>query len=302
MSLFTKLFRFSQWFIAYRRQKPFSVPFDASGFQIIRPPSGHFFADPFIFENDGKNYIFFEDYIAIKDKGVISFVELDGQGRCSSPQVVLERPYHLSYPFLFRVEGRIYLIPETAENRTVELYAADNFPYGWRFVKTLLAGRRTVDATVYPHAGKLWLFATVLADDDRYGTGELYLYQADDILADWRPHPANPVSTDLADSRPAGGIFAANGSLIRPSQHFGERYGAAVVFNEIVALTEQAYRERKLTEVGSEWRENNEAFHTYNRNGWFEVVDGAMVRTDWLKAPRRAVSLPYRWFTRTSHY
>lgn len=297
MSLFAKLFHFSQWFIAYRRQKPFSVPFDASGFQIIHPPAGHFFADPFVIEDGGKNYIFFEDYVAAKDKGVIGFVELDGQGGCSAPRVVLEKAYHLSYPFLFRVDGRIYLIPETGENRTVELYSTDNFPYDWQLVKIMLAGRRTVDATVLPHAGQYWLFATVLADDDVYGKGELYLYHADNVLADWHAHPGNPVSTDLANSRPAGGIFAENGRLIRPSQYFGDRYGEGVVFNEIVALTGQEYRERKLTEVGPHWRENNKAFHTYNRNGWFEVVDGVMVRTDWLKAPRRAVSILYRWFS-----
>jgi hypothetical protein len=47
------------------------------------------------------------------------------------PFAVLERSYHLSYPFIFRWGSDIFMIPETSDNRTVEVYRAVEFPGKW---------------------------------------------------------------------------------------------------------------------------------------------------------------------------
>ncbi len=39
------------------------------------------------------------------NKGHISVIRMDEQGVYSEPVKVLERPYHLSYPFVFEWEG-----------------------------------------------------------------------------------------------------------------------------------------------------------------------------------------------------
>lgn len=40
----------------------------------------------------------------------------------------MERPYHLSYPFLFEYGEQLYMLPESAENRSLDVYRYTHFP------------------------------------------------------------------------------------------------------------------------------------------------------------------------------
>ena len=53
--------------------------------------------------------------------------EVDKDGNWSAPVRALERDYHLSYPFIFEWESRLYMIPETTVTRQVELYLCTEF-------------------------------------------------------------------------------------------------------------------------------------------------------------------------------
>ena len=131
-----------QWFLAYERTdkaertKEF-LSTNSSNFRIITPPADKFFADPFIITEKGKTYVFFEEFIYPKGKGVISYLEIDEKGRETQSKVVLERDYHLSYPFVFKHEDKYYMIPETLGNKTIELYKAVDFPEKWELQKIL---------------------------------------------------------------------------------------------------------------------------------------------------------------------
>ncbi len=81
--------------------------FRKDGLEVIEPPKDSFLADPFVIARDGKNYVFVEEYPYREGKGVISVLEIDPDGRIGTVQRVLERPYHLSYPFVFEHEGLI---------------------------------------------------------------------------------------------------------------------------------------------------------------------------------------------------
>ena len=59
-----------------------------------------------MFEEGGVAYVFCEEYPYATGKGVISVFALDDEGNPGSPRVVLERPHHLSYPFVFRARRR----------------------------------------------------------------------------------------------------------------------------------------------------------------------------------------------------
>ena len=62
---------------------------------------------------------------AATGKAHISYVRLGGEAApVGPPATALETPYHLSYPFVFRHEDDIFMIPESSANRTVELYRA----------------------------------------------------------------------------------------------------------------------------------------------------------------------------------
>ncbi|CQR74880.1 hypothetical protein SOV_09010 [Sporomusa ovata DSM 2662] len=289
MTSLEKLFIFKQWFIAFRKKQSFSVPLAMDGFQIIPPPAGRFFADPFVIENERKNYIFFEDYRLRTRKGVISCIEIDEQGNCTEPQTILEKEYHLAYPFLLKTEQGIFMIPDTSANNTIELYEAVKFPDQWVLKRVLMSGFKASDSTIYPYNGKVWLFTNAMNSCEPAGKGELCVFYADSLFGEWKPHRCNPVNQDPRTARPAGNIFLHDGKIIRPSQNCSLEYGASVMVNEITRLTETEYVEQQLFEIGPEWYQNNRRLHTYNSNNHWEVIDGLIDIVDVFK--------PVRWLS-----
>src|SRR3954453_6851213 len=100
-----------------------------------------FHADPFVWQGkNGEYHLFFESLPYRTGRGVISHVALDPstQSWQTTPRVVLDCAYHLSYPFLFEHEGEIFMIPETCGNRTIEMYRASAFPTDWVLHKVIM--------------------------------------------------------------------------------------------------------------------------------------------------------------------
>lgn len=245
---------------------------DLSGFRWIESPPGRFYADPFLMEKDGRVWVFFEDFDYAANRGGISCAELR-RGRSFEPVSVLERPYHLSYPCVFRANGSLYMIPESIANGTVELYRCIRFPDRWILERTLLE-LPAVDTTIWMEAGVFWLFVT-LQEPRGHGI-QLWLFSAPELTAKWTPHPANPISTDVRKSRGAGAIFRRNGKLIRPSQDCSGHYGRSFMLNEIVTLNSDRYEERSGITVDPTWAHGLVGTHTYSHLGDLEVIDGCV--------------------------
>jgi hypothetical protein len=239
------------------------------------PPADRFYGDPFLFKKDGRTYLLFEEYPYPTAKGVISYVEIDENGRWNQPQLALERPYHLSYPFVFESDGEIYLIPETSANRTIELYRALDFPRRWALDRTLMTGVRAVDATVVQHHGKFWLF-TCLGVGGASNAVELHLFHADALEGPWHPHRMNPVVSDVRHARPAGRLVHAGGELYRPAQDCSVRYGFAINFRRIKQLSEADYLEVPAGRLDPDWLPGNLATHTIDCNEDFIVLDARL--------------------------
>lgn len=151
-------FFFKQWILLFKIEKHDKISTSFFKFKKILPPKDRFWADPFIIEKNDKYYIFIEELIYKENKGKISLIEMDKNGNYSPAQVILERNYHLSYPFLFEENDTLYMIPETAENRTIELYKCIEFPEKWEFCTNLMEDVYAVDSTIVKKDNKYWLF------------------------------------------------------------------------------------------------------------------------------------------------
>jgi hypothetical protein len=279
---FEKALTVEQWFIGYRfgRAEPWSG--DLRSYRVLMPPRDRYWADPFPLERAGRYYIFFEEFMFATEKGHIVAVEVGRDGACSAPVKVLERPYHLSYPQLIEDDGKLYMIPESGANRTVDLYRCARFPNDWRLEKVLLRGARFVDATIHRGPDAWWMFVNTGADGAELHD-ELHLYYADSLLGPWRPHEANPVKSDVRRARPAGGLYEQGGALYRPAQICAPLYGAGVSINRVVKLTPQEYVEREESRVLPTHPAGLLGLHTVNRAGELSVVDGFTRR---LRVPR----------------
>jgi hypothetical protein len=267
----------TQWFIAYRpRNAAFTALSNRKDFRVVPLPRGRFYADPFLLKRNGKTYLFFEDFEFQKNRAAISYMEIGSDGQLGAPRAALVRDYHLSYPFLIESQGNVYMIPETRERKTIELYRATEFPEKWALIKNIAENVLAVDSTLFQHAGKFWLF-TNIAVPGGSTFDELHLFHADSLEGEWTPHPKNPVVSDVRRARPAGRVFYEDGKLIRPSQDCSLRYGFAITLNEVEILSETEYREKPCGRIEPDWCPGSICTHTYNRTEEFEVLDGMKI-------------------------
>jgi hypothetical protein len=201
-----------------------------------------FYADPFVVERDGRTFLFAEAYPYATGKGVIVCAELDGAGQAGPFRTILERPWHLSYPFVFEWQGETWLAPEGSTHGGVELYRATAFPWEWSFERRLLPEWPLVDPTIFEHEGRLWLLAGA-ATAGGSDWDELFVWHAPALDGPWTPHRLNPVKSDCRSARPGGRPLRIGGRLLRPAQRCERAYGEALAWLEIRALTPDAFEE-----------------------------------------------------------
>lgn len=267
-----------QWLMLYHFNDASKLP-DLSvtdfKYKEIIPPSSKFWADPCAFKSaDGKHFIFFEEYVYSKKKAHLSVLEIAKDGTISKPQIVLEKPYHLSYPFILTEGNDIYMIPETSENKTIELYKCVSFPDKWEFQMNLTENIHAVDTTIHFYNNKYWLFVNIKENKGGSAWDELFLFSADTLLTqDWKPHPQNPIVSDVRQSRPAGHLIEHEGKLYRPSQDCSCSYGYATNMNEIITLNEKEYKEKTVTKLLPKWNSKAVAVHTLSHRDGLAVLD-----------------------------
>jgi hypothetical protein len=266
-----------QWVVGLRTIQPGRGPASPEGYELVDPPPGRGYADPFLAQHGGRTYLFVEDIDLATGRGAIAVMEVFPDGRTSVATTVLERPYHLSYPNVFEDGGEWYMIPESASNDTIELYRSKRFPYDWEPPQVIMAGLRARDATVMRARGAYWLFCA-LETPPGGRHQDLAVFTSDHLLGPWREHPSNPVVSDVRRARPAGAFLDLDGDLVRPAQDCAVRYGGEVVFNRVLHLDGERYAEEALARLGPQWHPGLLATHTYNRAGGFEAVDGVLRR------------------------
>lgn len=202
-------------------------------------------ADPFLFVYNNALFLFFEDK-RLYHPGVISMVSTIDLKRWSAPQVVLEEPFHLSYPWVFKDSGNIYMIPETSSDHSIRLYEAtsnklDKFKYCTTIMKNTDNNIYIdySDTSVYKKNGTYYLMTTV----NKNGVNELGLYISERLQGPYSLHPASPVYVGNKYGRNAGNLLEYNGKLYRVAQDCEYRYGDDVHLLEIDIINKQEYKE-----------------------------------------------------------
>ena len=276
-----RFFKMDRWIILYSENKNGKISPDLGAYKRIPLPSNdHFQADPFMFDDGEKSYLFYEELDYKTLKGYLLVSEYDEKTKSfTNPQEILRKPYHLSYPNIFLHEGKYYMIPETHENETVDLYEAEAFPVKWKKVRTMLSGLKAVDATLYQKDGYWWMFVNIASKEGFSLNDELYIYYCKDFRTDeWIPHRQNPVVTDVTTARPAGHLLEKDGKLFRPAQDCSGVYGRGLVINEILKLSPTEYKERVAQHIRADFADDLVAVHTFNHSRRFSVIDAIKSR------------------------
>jgi len=242
--------------------------------------SARYVADPFMIRMESLWYMFFEVLEDETGRGKIAYAQSDDALTWTYKSVVLEEPFHLSYPYVFACHNEIYMVPETGNAMEVRLYRAVEFPIRWQFAGNLLTGKRYVDSSLVHYHDCWWLFSA----DAPTRNDSLRLYRSERIEGAWTEHPSSPVVTSNPHlARPAGRVFEYGGSLFRYAQDDSPWYGRQVWALEITKLTHTDYAERLVTEEPvlrrSRFGWNSLGMHHVDPhplagNRWIACVDG----------------------------
>ena len=264
----SNLFFEQQWNIAHSKTN--NSEESIYRFQYLTPPKGISYADPFplLFEN--KLFLFAEE-IRNGEKGKITCFEYNEEIKSfSQPKTIINKSYHLSYPFVFNYKDEWYMIPETGDLGKVILFKSSNFPYAWEEHSVLIEGVQLYDVTPFEHNDKWFCFASERISSSTSPNDLLNLYILEDgPFGKWKKHPKSPIKIDVRGGRSAGRIFNKQGRIFRPAQLGAPKYGYGIQFYEIKILDELNYHEELVDKILPNWENHLLATHTYNEiNGW----------------------------------
>jgi len=238
------------------------------------PDKKLFWADPFIVNKDSSNFVFVEELYYKDGVGTINCLEFR-DGELLSNDVVLKKPYHLSYPFIFRHDDTYFMCPETSNNRTIDVYRCVDFPLKWEHQQTLMDDIYACETSIHELNGKWWLFTNIARNSFNECNYELHLFSSDDPLGrDWVPHPLNPVVQDAGRARNGGGVMTLDNQLYRMAQGLdGRTYGSNFIVNRIVTLNETEYEEKLVQKVFPNWHAELQGTHHFVVSDDVAVVD-----------------------------
>ena len=252
MGFLPRLGRVRVWSIAiYVGHSPFTVSPPADFVnpvltaQDVTDLRARYVADPFLLRHGATWYMFFEVVDQASTCGKIAYARSEDGWQWTYGGVVIDEPFHVSYPYVFPWQDDIYLVPESGAVKAVRLYRASSFPTRWEFVRPLLVGEPYADSSLLYHDARWWMFT--VSDPQR--NDSLRLYSAEHLEGDWTEHPCSPVvAANPHQARPGGRVFTHEGRLFRYAQDVVPHYGRQVWGVEITALTPTYYAERLVQE------------------------------------------------------
>jgi hypothetical protein len=235
----------------------------------------HVNADPFpVRSADGGVSILFEDFALNDFYGKIFVVTLDNNFEKVTQKLLLDTKSHLSYPFTFNEDNKIFVFPESSHNGRLSCYEYDPANCSFTFVQEILK-LPLLDSTILKHNGKYWLFGTLKGMDSNK---KLYIYFSDNLLGPFMPHPRNPVKNSVTDSRPAGKFIEVDGELYRPAQNCQKEYGESITINKVKILNESDFEEEPYMVISPDMlnltKDKVFTMHTINVIDDLIVVDG----------------------------
>ena len=205
------------WSVAYLRCKSWR---DASLYRstVIKNPHGRFLADPFPCSVDGQDVIFVEDYDFKKKRGQISVVDITDDKPNFLGSAISENT-HMSFPFVFKHNGSVYMIPETHQLKQIRLYKCINFPLEWKLHTILMNEVAAADTMIFERCGRWFMLTNIDSATMGEHQSELHVFSADTFDSNtWVANKNNPVMFDAKNAR-NGGLLSEYGLTCYHSQN-----------------------------------------------------------------------------------
>ena len=238
---------------------------------------GKYLADPFLFKNNDRNYLFAEEYDIKSKIGCIVAYQLSlYSGTYIRLGKILSEKFHLSFPYIFRDKEKIYMIPETSENNDIRLYECIKFPYDWKLKKILIKNIKAVDTIVFKKNNFWWLItATANGKSNQFIKFNVF-YSYNGFLGNKWIEMKNSNSYLNEEKSRNGGFIKYKDSIFRVNQKSSfNNYGNKIQINQIVNIDTNDYREKikKNISVKNLGASNIRGIHHLSFNDDFTAFD-----------------------------
>lgn len=209
----------------------------------------NFVADPFLWlDQKGTWHMFFEVYNDNRSSGAaIGHATSANLVNWTYDRIVLDTNNHTSFPFVFKYDGTIFMIPEeepTSKQPSVTLYEATSFPRKWTRRKALLTPpNANDDSIIFPWNDHWWLFV-----GDTHKINGIYAYYSENPLSEnWKPHQDNPIVEDRRSAvRPGGRPIIQGESIVLFYQDCQRYYGHKLRAYKTTELSPESYNDVEL--------------------------------------------------------
>ena len=245
------------------------------------------FADPFIYRVGENTIELFVEQIFFWHKNArLAKLTVDRQsGLLLQCTPILQLDTHLSYPFIIRRNGKIYVMPENVASGRLDLYEYDERSEKLRYLHPVIH-MPLADATIVEWNNSYYLFATKKGTDN----SDLYIWVSEEIFTGYRPICGKPVKSDLTGSRMAGAFWRHKGRLFRPAQDCNGGFGKGILVYEITDLSVHGYKEQLIECFYPSDPYYNAGIHTLNYHQDIGVIDGYRVRVNPLMKLARKIN------------
>ena len=232
-------------------------------------PNYHWFADPFLYKSDKNNYLFFEDFDVLKNRGSISFLHIED----GSHHECIKEDFHISFPILFSDAGTIYMSVESVALGGVLVYKCIRFPDTWEKYLHILPSEHLVDPILFKRNGSWNLLATRKSfyGNDYYSHFVLFTNAG---LQDygWVPFPVYPLFIDSFIGR-NGGFIESHDKSFRFAQKFKSGSYGVDLSERMVFIDTKLFRELSSDSFKMAKPSHVKNFHTYTINANFIAYD-----------------------------
>lgn len=254
----------TDWNVAWKKD-------DSDRYEVIQNPEGYWLADSLVFSCYMGVFLFVEAFDKKENIGKIAVLKYNGNS-FTDFKIIMEKPYHLSYPFVFEYNKEFYMIPETSDNDSIEIYKSINFPYEWKKEKKLLCGKY-VDTTLYNLNGRINLFS--------YNVNDKILIKGNLNMLNLNIENVLSKVDNENKFRAGGNVFFSDGNYCRAVQNNKYFYGQSLYI--IDCLNDEILYEIIPTKIKNSINKKYRRLHTYSKSGDFEAIDLSNFKFNLLK-------------------
>lgn len=209
---------------------------------LFNPNAPSILADPFLYVHNGELFLFYEHQDKwIGGKGRICMRKTKDLKNWTPEMDVLIEPFHLSFPWVFEEDGKVYMMPETGGSRSIRIYQADNDSLAkWSLCRIIMEDEQPwTDSVIYKKDGTYYLFTS----HDTHSKQSQHLFISNSLMGPYKEHPSSPIYEGRDGGRNAGCIIEYEGGLFRPVQVCLKSYGEQTSIMKINRLTPTEYKE-----------------------------------------------------------